>query len=222
MPDRRGCLRAGRRRSADQERRAPPDLAGQPAQQDQRLLRRDRQVPRPRHHRRAGHRHADRVADLDLAAVQRRRAQVDQPAHQPAPPRSRVLDELRAVRDREPGRHQPGPGLGGVVCGRQPVRHQPQHAMGRRRRRSGRPLSRSLQSRRRPSPTSPARTTSKPVPVELGPVREHPRHQCRPAAAVHERCAEPGARLQHAASLQGQAARRRRHLRAGFVVARSV
>ena len=76
---------AGRGRSADQERRAAADLAGEPAQQDQRLLRRDRQVPRPRHQRRASHRHADGVADLDLAALQRRGPQVDQPAHQPAP-----------------------------------------------------------------------------------------------------------------------------------------
>ena len=38
---------------------------------------------------------------------------------------SRVLDELRAVRDREPGWHQPGAGHAGVVCGHEQVRHRP-------------------------------------------------------------------------------------------------
>ena len=84
-------LRAGHRRPAHQERDAAPHLAGR-ARATSSALYYDEIDKFRGHGINAGrrHRHADGVADLDLAALQRRRAQVDQPAQQPAPPRGRV------------------------------------------------------------------------------------------------------------------------------------
>ena len=76
--------------------------------------------------------------------LQRRGDQVDQPGDEPAPPGSGLLDELRAARHREPGRHQPG------AARRRGMRARASStSIGRRsgadRQRTGRPLSRSLQ-----------------------------------------------------------------------------
>ena len=60
------------------------------------------------------------------------------------------------------------------------------------------------------------------LPVQLGHLRQHARDQRRPAAGLLERRAELGHRLQHAAALQGRPARRPRHLRAGHLDDQSV
>jgi hypothetical protein len=93
------------------------------------------------------------------------------------------------------------------------------YALERHRERAGRPVPRSVQHggvgvlRHRVAQHQDG------LPVQLGSLREHARHQRRPPAGLPERRTEPGDRLQHAAAVQGQAARRPGHLRAGLVVA---
>ena len=134
-----------------------PDLAGVAAQQDLGLLRRDRQVPRPRHAVQL--RSGDRGHGLELAGVSHHRDQVDLAGDQLAVPRGRLLEQHRVLHQRIPRGHReaarsppsgiaPPPRTSSTSAAtRRPARSTPPRA---RRRSTGTP-------RRR---TSPARTPS--------------------------------------------------------------
>ena len=150
----------GHRRPVHQERDGAPDLADLAAQQAVGLLRRDRQVPRPRHAEPRGS--GDGLAAVVLARLQHRVDQVDVHRQQQDAARGRLFAQPRVLHQQLPGRRRSSrasPARGS------PARHgsrttsaaaRPPRPARTRRARSG------TTSRRR-SPTSPARTTSRPA-----------------------------------------------------------
>ena len=153
------------------------------------LLRRDQQVPRPRHERRR--RSADRLAGLDLAALQLGGGEVHRHAQQQHAGRGRLLVQLRGVRHHQPGRReQDAVHADEWYRGRQPPRREPATLTSGLANWGGRYpdrfalCGRRFLRHRRPQLQDRA-------PVQLGPLHQHPRDQRRPAAGLPERRARP-------------------------------
>ena len=83
---------------------ASPDVAGVAAQQDLGLLRRDRQVPRPRHAVQL--RSGDRGHGVELAGVSHHGDQVDLAGDQLVVPRGGFLEQHRVLHQRIPRGHR--------------------------------------------------------------------------------------------------------------------
>ena len=108
-----GRRQPGHRRPVHQERHGPPDVAGVAAQQDLGLLRRDRQVPRPRHAVQL--RSRDRGHRVELARVSHDRDQVDLAGDQLAVPRGGFLEQHRVLHQRISRGHREAGVHAGVV-----------------------------------------------------------------------------------------------------------
>ena len=109
--DRRG--HPGDRRSVHPERARAADVADQPAQQVRGVLRRGRQVPRPRHAEPRGSR--DRFRSVVLAGLSHQPGEVDVDGHEPSDARRRVLEQPRVLHERVSGRDQADSRHAGVV-----------------------------------------------------------------------------------------------------------
>ena len=103
----------GRRRPVHQERAGPADLADHAEDEVLGLLRRDRQVPRPRHAERL--RSRDRGLRVVLAGLSHQPGQADVHADEPAARRRRLLEQPRVLHEQLPGRHRAAARHAGVV-----------------------------------------------------------------------------------------------------------
>ena len=216
-------LRAGDRRSENQKRSGPPDVAGQPPQQAVRVLRRDRQVPGPRDGR--GRRLRQRGGGLEFTGVPHDGRQMDVHRQQQAAHRGRLFQQHRRLHERVSAGDRAAARLGGLVRervapGSRSDRHHEgaagfihQHPEPAAVQRSGVGFLR----HRLPQHESG-------LPADVGALRPHQGCQRRPHAAVQQHRhrhplhrAQQRAGLQHAVRAGGGSELRPGHLRSGPV-----